>query len=59
MIVIRNFNSRKMTRTFFILVFAFIGIVNCANAQVVDKGTCGDNLKMGIDRNRQQFDFDH
>lgn len=40
----RNLNSSKMTKTLSILVFAFIGIVNCTKAQIIDQGICGTNL---------------
>jgi len=40
----RNLNSRKITKTLLILSFAFVGIVNCAKAQIIDQGTCGANL---------------
>ena len=39
----RNLNGSKMTRMLF-LIFAFIGIVHCAKAQIIDQGTCGENL---------------
>ena len=44
MLEIRKLNRLKMTRTLLILVFTFMGIVNCANAQIIDQGACGENL---------------
>ena len=67
----RNLNSLKMTRKLFILVFAFIGIVNCAKAQVVvasgECGASGSNLNwvltsdsvLTISGNGAMADFDY
>jgi len=40
----RNLSCLRKMRMLLILIFVFMGVVNCAKAQVVDSGTCGVNL---------------
>ena len=47
----RNLKSFKMRRTLLILSFAVLDIMNCVQAQVVNSGTCGDNLKWTLTGN--------